>query len=271
MEKINKEDKKHLHKTMESFNSTVSFEQVWNKHSYKKRKNKKSYIRPKLSFIIGAAIFLFVIVPVSAAIVPFEWNGMKVTITNTDDNPENASIEKELLSGPTPTYKELVENYTTNKNDILKQTLSLKEAQNEFPFPILRPEDKLTPTISIGTIKDVIVLGDDAKEKVSGDRLSFHDFYENGNKWAIVTQSLDQGATDFLTGNIESMSSTFVGEWENVEMSDNKLAMFIEGDKLNVLNLFYKIDDNNIIMINVMGNRSKEELIKLADAYNINK
>ena len=260
MEKIDKEVKKHLQKTVGNFNPTVGFEQVWNKYSYKKIKNKKASIRPKLIYIITTALLLLVMVPVSAAIGPFEWNGIKISITN-DDKAESSSIEKELLSSTSPTYKELVENITTNKNETLKQTLNLKEAQKEFPFPILRPEETLTPNISIGTINDVILLGDDVKEKVSGDKLAFHDFYEKKNKWAVVTQFLDQTP--------ESVS--FAGEWENVLMSDNKLAMFIEADKVNVLSLNYIIDDEKIILLHITGNYSKEELLKLADAYNIHK
>lgn len=261
MEKIDKEVRKHLQKTVGKFNPTVGFEQVWNKYSYKKSENKKASIRPRLTYIITAALLLLVMVPVSATIGPFEWNGINISITNDDDKGEKSSIEKELLSSASPTYKELVENITTNKNETLKETLNLKEAQKEFPFPILRPEETLTPKISIGTINDVVLLGDDVKEKVSGDKLAFHDFYEKENKWAVVTQFLDQAP--------ESIS--FVGEWENVKMSDNKLAMFIEAEKMNVLYLNYKLDDDKVILIYTRGNQSKEELLKLADAYNIHK
>ncbi|MCG3088502.1 hypothetical protein [Sporosarcina cyprini] len=271
MEKFNQDVKNHLYKTVENFNPTVGFEQVWNRYSYKKSKNKKAYIRPKLSYIITAALLLLVMVPVSAAIGPLEWNGIKITLTKANDTGENASIEKELLSGHSPIYKEIVDYII--KSDV---TFSLKDAQKEFQFSILRPEVALTPTMSLGTINEVVILEDDDREKVGGYKQAFHDFYETENQWAVVTQFLDQTTTDYLIGNIESMPTTFVGDWEIVEMSENKMAMFIEGDKLNkegdkvnTLVLNYQIDDQKVIMLNLMGNQSKEELLKLAEAYNI--
>ena len=176
---------------------------------------------------------------------------------------------KEILFGPSPTYKEVTEN-TISKSLNMKGTVSLKEAQKEFPFPILRPGETLTPTKSIGAIMNCTMQENGGKEKIIGYNYVFHDFYEKHNKWIVVTQSLNQEATDYLTGNVDSMSSTFVGEWENVKLSDNTVAMFIAGDKENRLLLNFKTNDFKVIDLELVGNQSKEELIKLADAYIIN-
>ena len=82
------EVKKYLQNNVENFNPTVTFEQVWNKYSYKKSKNKRIFFRPKLVSIISAAILFLIIVPVSAAVLPIKWNGIKITID--DDNGKNA-------------------------------------------------------------------------------------------------------------------------------------------------------------------------------------
>ncbi len=267
MEKMNDvKVKKYLQKNAENFNPTVTFEQVWHKYSYKKSKNKRIFSRPKLAYIISSTILFLIIVPVSAAVLPIEWNEIKITID--DDNGENARTDqlKEFLFGPSPTYKELIEN-TISKSLNMKGTVSLNDAQKEFPFPILRPGETLTPTRSIGTIMNSTMQENGGEEKVIGYNYVFHDFYERHNKWVVVTQSLNQEATDYLTGNVDSMSSTFSSRWENVKLNDNTVAMFAAGDKENSLLLNFKTNDVNVIELELIGNQSKEELIKFANAY----
>ncbi|MHC0035301.1 hypothetical protein [Pseudoneobacillus sp. C159] len=267
MKKINDLDvKNHLQKYGKDLNPSVTFEQVWNRYSLEKNENKNIFSRSKLAYILSAAILLLIVVPVSAAVLPIEWNGIKITIH--DDNGENARIDrfKEFLFGPSPTTKEVIEN-TINKSLNMKGTVSLKEAEKEFPFSILRPEETFTPTKSIGALMNSNLQENGGKENLIGYNYVFHDFYEKHNKWAIVTQSINQAATDYLTGNVDSMSSAFSSRWENVKLNDNTVAMFATGDKENTLLLNYKTKDLKIIELKVIGNQSKEELIKLAEAY----
>jgi hypothetical protein len=270
VKKINDLDvKNHLQKNVKDFNSSVTFEQIWHKYTFEKDKYKKIFTRPKFTYIISAAILFLIVVPVSAAVLPIEWNGIKISIDN--DNGVNARIDrfKELLVVPSPTYKELIEN-TINKSLNMKGTVSLKEAQKEFPFPILRPKEPLTPTESIGAIMNSTMQENGGKEKVIGYNYVFYDFYEKENKWVVVTQGLDQAATDYLSGNIDGMLSTFSSRWENVKLNENTVVMFAAGDKENSLLLNYKTNDSKVIELKLIGNQSKEELMKLADAYIIN-
>ena len=227
----------------------------------------KIHKRVKHRPILIAAIILCFITAVSAsaAILPVNWNGMEFSII--DDGGENERIEKlkELIAGPEPTTKEALEKGLKEGNPYLNKTLTYDEAKNEFPFTIVRPKDyKEAPIRSLGAIMNT--LQQDTKE-VTEQSMYFHDFYENGDKWMVVSQGLNDSATKFLLGEIDGVSNEFSSRWEKIAETTNLIAMYAPGSKENNLYIQYKTKEQQVIDINLHGNVSKEELIILAKAY----
>lgn len=85
--------------------------------------------------------------------------------------------------------------------------------------------------------------------------------------WVVVTQSMDEAATKFLNGEIDSMSAAYIGEWEHIKVTDTVMAMFKEGRKANTLELQQKTKENVVIQMKVIGDVPKEKLIKVAEWY----
>lgn len=227
---------------------------------------RRAFKRPWV-WVTAAALCFIAAVPLSAAILPAKWNGIDISITN--DHGKNARIDafKELLFGPIPTSKKEIEDTLTNHKN-MKKTLTLEETKTEFPFRVLRPEHgDLTPSKSIGALMNITEQTDGSPSKIIGYRAFFYDFYEQGKQWMIVTQSLDEEATKFLNGTINSMSSTYAGDWEAIGSSDRLTAMFVRGSKENRLIVQYKTDDKQVIELKVNGNASKDKLVELAEAY----
>lgn len=225
--------------------------------------------RPKVMWITAAALFsVLTTTAISASILPIHWNGASITLEN--DGGKNARIDafKELIFGKSPTYKETIEDVLNNLKNA-KEVMSLKEASKQFPFPILRPDPSVQPIRSNGVLMNVMLQENGKDVRIIGYRPVFHDIYEIDHKqWIIVTQSLDQAATDHLHGRIDSRSATYIGNWENVQTSNEQmLAMYSESAKANRLVIEYKNEQSQIIKIEVLGTVSKEELIALAEGY----
>ncbi len=143
--------------------------------------------------------------------------------------------------------------------------MTYDEAKREFPFTIVRPKDyKEAPIRSLGAIMNT--LQQDTNE-VTDQRMYFHDFYEHGENWMVVSQELNDSATKFLLGEIDGVSNEFSSRWETIAETTNLIAMYALGGKENHLYIQYKTKEQQVIDINLHGNISKEELIKLAKAY----
>ncbi|MGE8203814.1 hypothetical protein ACQKP0_04555 [Heyndrickxia sp. NPDC080065] len=274
MNQINKSDiNRVLEKQLKHRNSSVSFDQVWDKYSSESMdqgttiSKKILKTKPRPVWIMAIVLFFIASFSVSAAIIPFDWNGIKISIL--DDNGKNDRIDsfKELIFGYQPTYKHLIDTLEHSKN--MKKTLTLEEAKKEFPFPILRPEHtNMVPSRSIGALMNHTLQENNGPEKIVGYNPVFHDFYNYDSHWIVVTQSLDEAATNSLKEDPNHMSSqTYVGNWETVQVSDQTLAMYKGGDKENRLLLQYKTDDMKVIELELIGNVEKKDLVKLAEAY----
>lgn len=265
MKKINGMDiKEELYKQSNDLPASITFENLWSKYS--KSESTAFTPRLKLTFITLAAILLL-IVPVSAAVLPLEWNGIKISVV--DDNGENARIDawKEAIFGASPSYKDTIENILINKENS-QDIYTPAEAQLQFPFAILRPAQALSPTISFGATMSHISLDNQSGEEVTGYHYVFHDIYESENEWFVVTQALDEAATDFLHGKIDDMSSSFVGNWEVLPFNnDNITVMYIEDRKENRIVAQYKNEDKMIVELKVIGNVPKKQLIRTLTSY----
>jgi hypothetical protein len=242
------------------------FEQV-NSNIGKKQKT----IRNKTVWVMMTALFLLASISVSAAISPIEWNGMKFTILDDGGRNERIDMIKEQIFGPSPSYKQLIED-TLDHTKNMKKTLTLEEAQKEFPFAILRPQQyDVQPYRSTGALMNANLQHEDGSVEIIGYNPVFHDFYELDNDWVVVTQTLDESATEFLQAELEgksvSSSGTFVGKWESINVTDEIMAMFNEGKKGNRLLLNYRTDRIQVLRINIVGTVEKEALVGLATSY----
>jgi hypothetical protein len=220
--------------------------------------------------IWAAAIMLFVMtsLSVSAAVVPLKWFGLEVSIQ--DDGGANARIDafKELIFGPEPTYKQTIEDVFQHPEDKLQQVFTLEEAVKVFPYPLLRPQstnDK--PYRSIGGLMNHRLQVKGESDRIIGSSPVFHDFYGDDKKWIIVSQRFDENATSYLKGIVDSYASTYVGAWEQVHINDRVMAVYTGGKKQNRLNIKYNNGNEQVIDLDVQGNVSKEELLRLAKAY----
>jgi hypothetical protein len=224
--------------------------------------------RPRVIWITAAALFFVLSISVSATVLPLSWDGASITIEDDGGKNERIDAFKELIFGKAPTYKETIEEVLNNHKNA-KEVLSLDEARRQFPFALLRPDpSKAQPTRSNGALMNVMQQENGKDVGVIGYRPVFHDIYELDNKgWAIVTQRLDQAATDHVQGKINSRSSTYSGNWENVQINDQMMAMFTESKKENRLLIEYKNTLDQVIGLDIIGTGTKEELIKLAEAY----
>ncbi|MDT3425315.1 hypothetical protein J2Z22_000831 [Paenibacillus forsythiae] len=223
---------------------------------------------PKVMWITVFSLFFVFIATVSASVVPVSWNGESFTIE--DDGGRNARIDafKEFIFGKEPTYKESVEDVLNNHKNA-KEVMSLDEAKQQFPFTILRPDpSKAQPIRSNGVLMNEMLQENGKDVRIIGYRPVFHDIYALDNqRWVIVTQNLDQAATDHLKGKVDSISSTYIGNWENVQINNQMIAMYSESKKKNTLLIKYKTEQSQVIDIEIVGTGTKEQLIKLAEAY----
>jgi hypothetical protein len=234
-------------------------------------RTRKVRLRTKHSKKIGAAaIMLFVMMSlsVSAAVVPLNWFGLEVSIQ--DDGGANARIDafKELIFGPQPSYKQTIEEVFQHPEGKLQQVFTLEEALPLFPYPLLRPHTtKDKPYRSIGGLMNHRLQVKGEPERIIGSSPVFHDFYGDDKKWIIVSQRLDENATSYLKGEINSNTSTYVGAWEQVQINDRVMAVYVGGKKQNRLDIKYNNGNEQVIDLDVQGNVSKEELLRLAKAY----
>lgn len=240
-------------------------ERVMNEIHGNRLQRKQTWIRKPVW--IAATLLIFATMSVSAAVLPVEWNGISISIINDGGKNERIDLFKEKIFGPSPTYKDLIED-TLKHSKNMQKTLTLDEAQKEFAFSILRPSNTdIEPYRSIGALMNATTQQEDGSTKITGYNSVFHDFYQMDTNWVVVTQSMDEAATKFLNGEIDSMSAAYIGEWEHIKVTDTVMAMFKEGRKANTLELQQKTKENVVIQMKVIGDVPKEKLIKVAEWY----
>lgn len=202
----------------------------------------------------AVAVLLFAaIVSVSAAamfVLPTEWNGIRLFLIPADSEQQSA---RQYDKPETERILEELENSAG-----VWETLATEEAEKSFPFPILRPQSaEWIPARSFGV----------KKFHEAGSSACFYDFYEQGEEWIVVQQNLDRPMTDTLQNPEVTMSLTFVGAWEPVRVNAATLAMFIRLDHANLLTVRYKTEDQQVAVLTISGNVSKERLVQLAQTY----
>ncbi|MWC29165.1 hypothetical protein [Paenibacillus sp. MMS18-CY102] len=223
--------------------------------------------RPKV-LVMAIAVFVVFVTTAAAAVLPLSWNGERITIE--DDGGMNAKIDalKERIFGREPSSKETAEDLLNNHKNA-KEVMGLAEAAKQFPFTILRPSPLDTqPTRSNGALMNSMLQENGQETRIIGYIPVFYDIYDLAdNRWAVVTQQLDQMATGLIAGKVDSGSATYVGDWEQVEINDQIMAMYKEYSRENLLLIKYKTEQSQVIELKVTGTGEKDELIKLAKAY----
>lgn len=208
------------------------------------------------------SVLLFIATASVSAAILFKttWNGVQVyigdnakdTITTADKNESS--------------YKEKLETVLSKSANIWK-TISLDEAEKQFTFTLLRPQaSKFTLVKSFGVVPlDKNYRVTTADEWWLG---GFYDMFQFNQRDIVVRQNMDVEMTGSLQNPKKTMSLTFQGApWENIEVTDDTLAMFTANGTENLLILKYKTADRKVISIELEGDIAKEELVELAKAY----
>lgn len=225
-------------------------------YEMKTRKLKSNIFNKRPIWALSVVLLFVGAVSVSAALLPLpaEWNGIKLDLI--DQHQPVTGTEKSHLD---------VINEELSKHGDVWRTLSIEEARRQFPYPILRPNSDYHPTRSFGVVpreKDYRV--NSADELWLG---GFYDYYIDGDNWIVVTQGLDNLSTNVLKDPEKTMSLAYDGPWEPVKVDDKTMALFLGGDKDNLLQVSYKMNDNQVVFLLVNGNVSKEKLVKIAESY----
>ncbi|RXZ79453.1 hypothetical protein EBB07_23030 [Paenibacillaceae bacterium] len=153
----------------------------------------------------------------------------------------------------------------SNSADIWEK-ISIAEAAKHFSYPLLRPQDsKFTFVKSFG-----VVLKDENHRVKPGDIWFYgiYDIFQWKQSEIVVMQTLNEVMTNVLKDPEQTMAMHYTdGKWENVEISDDVVAMFLPGSIDNYLEVNYNTADLNVIRLNLHGNASKNDLVKLAKTY----
>ncbi|WP_159884544.1 hypothetical protein [Paenibacillus puerhi] len=193
----------------------------------------------------------------AAALYTSTWNGIEISIDHG-----NATVPA-VKNGPT--YADKLETALAKSTDIWK-TLSLEEAEQQFSFRLVRPqESKFTLVKSFGVVpKEAGYRVKTADEWWLG---GFYDRFQWKQQDIVVKQDLDIPMTEALQDR-KTMSLTFhEAPWRNVNVTDDTLAMFTEDGSKNLLLVKYKTADNKVISLEFQGNLPQEDLVTLAKAY----
>ncbi|MDF2713276.1 MAG: hypothetical protein K0R28_201 [Paenibacillus sp.] len=231
---------------------------LYGEHSIHKQRRKTSRISP--IFITACVLLVIAAASVSAAAYfKTTWNGIQVHIGEhaLDDTPADKNE---------PSYKEKLEIALSKSADTWK-TISLEDAEKHFSFSLLRPlESKFTLVTSLGVVpqdKDYRVKS--AEEWWLG---GFYDIFQWNQRDIVVSQNADNEMTESLNNPNKTMSLTFQeAHWENVEVSDDTLAMFTANGNENLLIFKYKTADSKVISMELRGDIAREDMVKLAKAY----
>jgi len=233
----------------------------------KHRIHKKRQLRISPVWVAACALLFITAASVSAAtFFKTTWNGIQVDISDSGEDttiPTNKNVSS---------YKIELETALSDLADVWK-TISVDEAAQQFPFPLLRPKDS-----QFVLVKSFGVVPKDVNYRVkSADELSlggFYDIFQWNQQDIVVRQKLDGPMTKSLQDPNQTMSLTFQGaSWENVEVTDDTLAMFkanvyvTANGSENMLTVRYKTTERKVISLGFRGNLSKEDLIKLAKTY----
>lgn len=224
------------------------------------QRRQRSGFKARRVWIAACALLLIASATVSAStLFKADWNGIQVSIINTDSPALPVAANE-------PSYRKKLEAALA-QSATTWSTISLDEAAKQFPFPLLRPkQSEFTLVQTYG-----VVPYDKNYRLKSVDEWwlgGFYDIYEWKQKDIVVLQNLDAGMTESLEDPKKTMSLTFhEAAWENVEISDDVLAMYRANGTEKVLIVKYKTADLKVIDIELTGDVAKEDLVKLAKTY----
>ncbi|WP_240420843.1 hypothetical protein [Paenibacillus periandrae] len=242
--------------------TTKVMQRVYCFHGKHRLHRKQRWAFRKSPVWIAMSILLFIATAsVSAAILyKTTWNGVQVYIGgNTKDTIKTANTNE-------PSYKEKLETVLSKSADIWK-TISLDEAEKEFPFTLLRPQaSKFSLVKSLGVVpQDKNYHVKSADEWWLG---GFYDIFQWNQHDIMVRQNMDVEMTESVQNPKKTMSMTFQDSpWESVEVDDDTLAIFMANGTEKLLIVKYKTADSKVISIELEGDIAKEDLVKLAKAY----
>jgi len=223
----------------------------------KHRNHRQQWFRISPVWITACVLLLIATASVSAAtLFNTNWNGIQVDIDDNEMVTSTPADENE------PSSNKDLETVISESADV--KTISFDEAANQFPFSLLRPQDsKFTLVKSFGVVPND---GDYSGEL---SLVGFYDIFQWNQQDIVVNQNLDGPLTKSLDPNQTKWASlTFQGaSWENVELTDDTLAMFTENGSTNLLIVKYKTTDSKVISLIISGDLSKEDLIELAKTY----
>lgn len=229
-------------------------------HSLSRALNRK---RLKISPVWVAACALILVTTTTAgaaALFKTNWNGIQFSINDNGKNTSSPVAKSEL------SYTEKLETALFNSTDVW-ETISVEEAAKHFPYSLLRPQDsEFTLINSFG-----VVLKDSNYRVKSEDEWwlgGFYDIFQWNQSEIVVRQDLDVLMTKALNDPSQTLSMIYhEAPWENVEIAGDALAMFTVNNDENMLVVSYKTPDLNVVTLELNGDASKAELIKLAELY----
>ncbi|GKU80490.1 hypothetical protein [Paenibacillus sp. L3-i20] len=211
-------------------------------------------------FAICALVFISTASVSAAALFNTKWNGIQVSIS---ENGTGTSIPADSNE---QSYKEKLETALSTSADVW-ETVAVDEAVKQSSFPLLRPqESKFTLVKSFGVVqKDTNYRVQSADEWYLG---GFYDIFLLNQTDIVVEQDLNVEMTKTLKDPSKTLSMTYRdGPWENVQISDDVLAMFTGNGNDNYLVVNYKTADLNVISLEISGDVTKDDLVALAKTY----
>jgi len=199
-----------------------------------------------------AAMMLFLLTAVSVSgstAFLFQWNGNEIKSFNY----EPGETWHDHM-----TFLQLID-YELQKSPAEWKEVTLEEAQQKLPAPLLRPlhTDK-KPVRTFG----VVELPGKHWEKEDVHVGGFYDVFGQGKEQIVVRQ------TSFKEEpQEEGIVYYYPEQWEVVKLNDQILSVFSETNNTASLDLEIKSDDMIMIKLSFDGQVPKKELVKLAEAY----
>ncbi len=206
------------------------------------------------TWVAAVVMFFAAAVSVNGSVTSFlfEWNGIEVTTYKPE--PEQSTAWHAKM-----TQLEIIDHELKNRPAEWK-TLTLEEAQKEWPVPLLRPANSdRKPSRTFG------VAATSFKKPAAADDVyigGFYDIFEQGKEWIVISQNFEHKHE----GERRAVSY-YPEDWELVKVDDRIMSIFRSGGPEASLELQMRMDNVGTMYLTLSGNVPKKELVKLAEAY----
>ncbi|OUS76610.1 hypothetical protein B1748_10955 [Paenibacillus sp. MY03] len=206
-----------------------------------------------LSILVLSFASLYTAAAAAGLVQQFKWFNIDFVTSGTEESGSTSQISSKLR----------IEEQLSDPNNILK-TIAPSEMDEVYPFTIFRRPAtdfafKLDRTVAgwIHTNLDPVL--DDQKRFEP----TIYQFYRKDDKWAIVIQGVE--AVDPSL----QIRSNYLGAWEKVIETQEAIGFFIVDDKNEgLISLrFHPSNEKHALDMHIMGNLSKEDMIRLARLY----